>query len=196
MNIHGAAKLVKRGALGLGASGSLAVFALIGPWEGREYVPYQDVGGVWTVCDGITGPDVVLGKTYTDAECDHLLAKHVRKFEIGVNRALRVDVPVETKAAFVSFAYNVGLGAFNRSTLLRKANAGDLREACEELSRWVFVQGQRVRGLENRRVRGDKTRISERTMCLIGLDKEYKTPLFERVYAKFINWINEWGSYA
>lgn len=40
--------------------------------EGREYLPYRDVVGVLTVCDGHTGSDIIPGKRYTDKECDAL----------------------------------------------------------------------------------------------------------------------------
>lgn len=132
-------------------------------WEGREYTPYYDIGGVLTVCDGHTGSDIVLNKVYTDAECDVLLAKDLTIAENGVNRGLKVEVPPQTKAAFISFTFNVGVGAFQRSTLLRKANSGDLYGACNEMSRWVYVKGVRIRGLENRR-------ISERALCYEGLE--------------------------
>ncbi|MFD3176123.1 glycoside hydrolase family protein, partial [Escherichia coli] len=37
--------------------------------EGVSYIPYKDIVGVWTVCHGHTGKDIMLGKTYTKAEC-------------------------------------------------------------------------------------------------------------------------------
>ncbi|AJJ12169.1 lysozyme domain protein [Yersinia rohdei] len=59
------------------AGGAMAIaIALIGGHdglEGREYVPYYDVVGVLTVCDGHTGKDIILGKCYSDTECDALL---------------------------------------------------------------------------------------------------------------------------
>lgn len=155
----------KFGALTL--AGALATALLVQPWEGRSHEAYRDVGGVLTVCDGITGPDVIIGKTYTDAECDALLVKHVQAHERQVSLALKRPVPELTKAAFISFHYNVGDTQFKRSTLLKLANAGDLRGACEQLSKWVFVKGQFVKGLQNRR-------LSERTLCLKGLNPSYE----------------------
>lgn len=161
---------------------TLAVVLLIQPWEGNRLVPYQDVGGIWTVCAGVTGPDVVPGRIYTEAECRTLNEKHARIHAESAQRLVTFrPVPDLTMAAFISFHYNVGPAAFSRSTLLKKANAGDLLGACEQLSRWVKVGTVTVRGLENRRVHGDATRLSERTVCLIGLDPSYRTPLFERL---------------
>ena len=62
------------------------------------------------------------------------------------------------KAAFLSFAFNVGTGAFCGSTLARKANAGDMRGACAELSRWTLAGGKEMPGLVKRRA-------AERKVC-------------------------------
>jgi len=63
------------------------------------------------------------------------------------------------KAAFVSFAYNVGAGAFCGSTLVKLANSGDMAAACAQLSRWTFAGGKQLKGLVNRRA--DERRICE-----------------------------------
>lgn len=194
MSIATASRQIGKGVLGMSAAGTLAFATLIGPWEGRVYTPYYDVGGVLTVCDGITGPAVKAGKIYTDRECDKLAAKEVNAHEARLDQCLNVDLPIETKAAFISFTFNVGSGAACRSTLIRKANAGDLYGACNQLSRWVFVNGKKYRGLENRRFRGDSHRISERTLCMAGLDKDFKTPLLERVLVAYKDWRSSWGS--
>lgn len=141
----------------------LAVTLLIQPWEGNELKPYLDVGGVPTVCAGVTGEDVIMGKVYTKQECEKLNEKHAAIHAVSVNRLVTYrPISDKTMASFISFHYNVGAGAFAESTLLKKANAGDLIGACNELSRWVFVKGVKVKGLENRR-------ISERALCLEGL---------------------------
>ena len=58
------------------AGGAIAIAAvMVKPLEGVEYDPYRDVIGVWTVCYGHTGKDIMLGKTYTHSECDALLNK-------------------------------------------------------------------------------------------------------------------------
>ena len=156
----------KTAAVGLSAAAIIAV-GLIQPFEGRVYKPYRDMGGVLTVCDGHTGVDIIENKTYTDAECDVLLKNDVTRIEVAVNKALKVPVPDLTRAAFISFTYNVGTRAFELSTLLQLANAGDLEGACDQLSRWVFVKGVMINGLINRR-------ISERTLCMKGIDENYE----------------------
>lgn len=119
--------------------------------EGRRYTPYQDVAGVLTVCDGHTGPDIVKGKTYTDADCDRLLNTDLNVVQQGVDSLVQVPLREYERAALYSFAYNIGLTAFASSTLLKKLNAGDDLGAREELHRWVFAAGKKRTGLINRR---------------------------------------------
>ena len=191
-SVGGVATAARMGVLGMSVAGTLATGLLIKPWEGREYVAYQDVGGVWAYCDGITDKKYLRlpPYRYTDDECDIHLAREVNAHEDRLQACLNpeIELPELTKASFVSFTFNVGSGAACRSTLVRKANAGDLEGACNELSNWVFVGKQKFRGLENRRFKGDATRVSERTVCRIGIDPAYKTPLFEKVYVGYKNW--------
>ena len=110
--------------------------------EGRRYYAYQDVVGVWTVCDGHTGADIRRGHRYTDKECDNLLKGDLRKVANVIDPLIKVPIPKPTRAALYSFTYNVGTGAFSRSTLLRKLNAGDVPGACKELQRWTYAGGK------------------------------------------------------
>lgn len=127
--------------------------------EGRVYEPYKDVAGVWTVCDGHTGSDIVKGKTYTDRECDRLMWNDLQPVKIAVDSMVKVPLGEYPRAALYSFTYNVGTSAFSKSTLLKKLNAGDQDGACEELRRWVYAGGMKWKGLMNRR-------DMERSLCL------------------------------
>ena len=91
--------------------------------EGRRYYAYQDVVGVWTVCDGHTGTDIRHGHRYTDRECDSLLKADLQKVASAIDPLIKVRIPDPTRAALYSFTYNVGSGAFASSTLLKKLNA-------------------------------------------------------------------------
>lgn len=154
----------KRSALvGLSAAALIAA-PVVQQWEGRVYLPYKDVGGVWTVCDGYAGSDIDVTKTYTDLECDQLLVKEIKEKERGVDKYLVAPVPDKTKAAFISFTYNVGVEAFRKSTLLKLANSGDIKGACNQLPRWRFVKNVEYRGLLNRR-------LSEKALCLEGINQ-------------------------
>jgi GH24 family phage-related lysozyme (muramidase) len=152
-----------------GIAGSATALALainfIGGWEGSETTAYWDhFGAVWTVCSGETR-GVAQGDTYSQAECDAMLAVGVLDFERQLDACLTNEdsIPVNAKIAFVSWTYNIGAGAACGSTLVRKANAGDLDGACRELPRWNKAGGQVIRGLSNRRG-------AERRMCLDALE--------------------------
>jgi len=149
-----------------GSGGAMVIaIALLGGHdgvEGRRYAAYQDVGGVWTVCDGITGTDVRRGHRYTDSECDALLTKHLTPVKRVVDSRVKVPIDDYTRASLYSFAYNVGTGAFERSSLLRHLNGGDTKRACDDLRAWVNVNGQRNRGLVYRR-------YIDHTVCMMGV---------------------------
>lgn len=127
--------------------------------EGRRYEVYKDVAGVWTVCDGHTGRDIIIGKTYTDRECDALLRKDLQPAKRTVDRLVKAPLGEYQRAALYSFVFNVGSDAFSKSTLLRKLNSGDHVGACDEMRRWVYAGGMKWKGLQNRRE-------MERSMCL------------------------------
>lgn len=122
-----------------------------GGLEGREYVPYKDVVGIITVCDGHTGKDIIPNKRYSDAECDALTKADLERIAKQVNPSIKVKTTETQLAAIYSFSYNVGANAFINSTMLKKLNAGDYSGACDELKRWVYAGGKKWKGLMNRR---------------------------------------------
>jgi lysozyme len=132
--------------------------------EGRVYEPYKDVAGVWTVCDGITGAGVIQSKHYTDRECDSLLWQRVRQVKAQVDPLVKVPLSEYQRAALYSFTYNVGIGSFSKSMLLKRLNAGDQEGACNELRRWVYAGGVKWKGLLNRRE-------MEQSLCLGDFEK-------------------------
>ncbi|ECO4847830.1 lysozyme [Salmonella enterica] len=141
-----------------GGAGAIAIAAALitGPndndgLEGVRYRPYQDVVGVWSVCYGHTGKDIMLGKTYTPAECKALLDKDLNAVARQINPYIKVPIPEATRGALYSFAYNVGAGNFRASTLLRKINQGDINGACDQLRRWTYAGGKKWKGLVTRR---------------------------------------------
>ena len=127
----------------VGGSGAITIAAVMlgnaDGLEGRRYYAYQDVVGVWTVCDGHTGTDIRRGDRYTDKECDNLLRADLRKVANTIDPLIKVGIPEPTRAALYSFTYNVGSDAFASSTLLKKLNAGDVTGACKELQRWTVI---------------------------------------------------------
>ncbi|HEN3632634.1 TPA: lysozyme [Yersinia enterocolitica] len=149
---------------GVVAGGAMAIaIALVGGsdgLEGREYMPYYDVVGVLTVCDGHTGKDIILGKRYSDTECDALLHQDLIPVFAAIDRIVNVPMSDFRKAALASFGYNVGITAMTNSTMVKKLNRGDTSGACDELRRWIKAGGKVWKGLVNRRE-------VERELCLM-----------------------------
>ena len=144
-----------------GATAAAIAAAFVPAWEGYQARPYQDEGGIWTVCVGHTG-GVRPGRVYGDPECKAFLETDLKTAFAALDRHQKIDLPEPTRAALASFIFNVGEGSFRRSTLLKKLNAGDVRGACDELPRWVFVAGKPSQGLIRRRQ-------AERDLCLMGV---------------------------
>ena len=133
-----------------GAATIAAIVAFIGPWEGRRYTAYQDIVGVWTICEGHT-KGVKAGDVATDAQCDEMAAQDVAEHNAGIRACITRPMPQNVEIAFTSLAFNVGVGAFCGSTALRRYNAGDDTGACDALNMWVRAGGKVVKGLVNRR---------------------------------------------
>ena len=126
--------------------------SLIKKFEGCRLTSYQDVGKVWTVGWGSTGPHIGQGLTISQAQADAWLREDIDKFAVGVADALKVSVNQNQFDALVSFAYNVGLGAFRSSTLLKLLNdKADANVVASEFLKWVNVDGVPYDGLKNRR---------------------------------------------
>lgn len=121
--------------LALGATGLALLVPMLMHFEGLRNKPYKDATGILTVCYGHTG-GVEPGRNYTDEECLDLLMQDIDKHAPSIS-AITVPLTDGQRAAFVHFAYNVGESSFRSSTLVKKANTGDLPGACAELSRWV-----------------------------------------------------------
>lgn len=137
--------------------------AVVSYYEGYKPTAYRDPVGIPTICYGHTAT-ARLGQTLSQEECTALLETDLGAAFHAVDTRVRVELPPSTRAALASFVYNVGEGAFARSTLLRKLNAGQMHAACYELDRWVYANGHRLNGLVTRRA-------TERELCLAGADE-------------------------
>jgi lysozyme len=156
-------------------AGSLAVItacAFIIPWEGLWTTAKIDTIGTGnppTVCYGET-EGVKVGDRYTKQECEAMLAKKLPRYAAEIARCIKVPISDKTRAAFISFSYNVGSAGFCRSSAARRLNAGDLRGACDALMQWNRAQGRVVKGLTNRRA-------AERKLCLEGINEPVVKPI-------------------
>lgn len=124
--------------------------ALIQQWEGLRLEAYQDVGGVWTIGYGHT-KTAKPGMKISKGQATALLRQDLADAEAAVSSLTTVELSDNQYGALVSLVYNIGAGAFQRSTLLRKLNAGDYAAVPGELARWNKVNGKPVEGLSNRR---------------------------------------------
>lgn len=134
--------------------------ALIADLEGCRLRPYQCSAGVWTSGIGHTA-GVAPRRDITEREAAANLVADVLNTERRLASCAPVKMPQPVYDALVSFAFNVGTGAACRSTLVGFINRQQWAQACDQLSRWVYVSGVKNKGLENRRAR-------ERAWCLKG----------------------------
>ena len=102
--------------------------ALIKSFEGLRLKAYKCPAGVWTVGYGHTGGDVKAGMIITEEEAEELLRQDLERFEEGVENLVEVELNENQFCALVSLAYNIGLGNFKRSTLLKLINKGNQNE--------------------------------------------------------------------
>ncbi len=153
-------KLKKLGAFTV--AGSLAI-GLIGGFEGLRTRAYRDIVGVPTVCFGETR-GVHMGDVHTVEQCKVMFGDALVEFESGIRKCLvRPDsIPDKPYVAMLSLAYNIGTRAFCKSTVVRRANAGDLRGACNAIPMFNKAGGRVVKGLVTRRA-------EDRALCLQGL---------------------------
>ena len=133
---------------------STAGKSIIKEFEGFRAIAYLCPAGVWTVGYGstrINGKPVGKGTKITTEEAEVFLEQDLKSFEDGVSQNVSIELTQNQFDALVCFVYNVGLGNFKKSTLLKKLNAGKLEEAAEEFLKWDKSKGKSLPGLTRRR---------------------------------------------
>ena len=125
--------------------------ALIQEFESCRLRAYLCPAGVWTIGFGATGPDVYQGLVWTQEQADARFYEDLQRFEREVESLLTFEPTSNEFSALVSFAYNVGVNALAKSTLLRKFNSGDTAGAANEFLRWNKANGVPLAGLTRRR---------------------------------------------
>lgn len=107
--------------------------------HGTPYIDKNGKGQPLTVCDGITGAGVVANKYYTEAECYQMGKYRYTNTEKAMPGLLTHwnSYDAYTRATFIDFGWNKGIGALASSTMRAKANAGDLQGACKQNERWT-----------------------------------------------------------
>lgn len=129
--------------------------------------PYLCPAGVWTIGWGHTVRDSI-GRQVKGAEnkkkahsiyqngiameeAERLLAEDVLDFALAIDELINVEINDNQFCAMVSFAFNVGLGAFERSTMLRLLNKGEFDSVPSQIMRWTKAGGRELKGLKRRR---------------------------------------------
>lgn len=133
-----------------------ATVNLVKEFEGLRLQAYQDSVGVWTIGYGTTAAAGVgiapkAGMKITEADAEHYLRAGLEKFAAQVAPLIKVPVTGNEFGACLSLAYNIGPGAFARSSVLRKLNAGDKAGAAKAFALWNKAGGKVLAGLTRRR---------------------------------------------
>lgn len=123
---------------------------LIKHFEGLYLTPYMDVAGIWTIGYGHT-KTVRAGLTITEEEANDLLVGDLRMSSLGVQRLITVPLNDNQFGALTSFAFNVGIGNLENSTLRKLLNRGWYEQVPIQLLRWNKAGGQPYNGLTLRR---------------------------------------------
>jgi lysozyme len=125
---------------------------LIKKYEGLRLKAYLCPANVWTIGWGHTG-DVKKGDVITEHQAEAILDVDLDKFERGVTDLLKGCIYNQNQfSALVSFAFNLGLGALSKSTLLKLFKAGDAKGAADEFTKWKYAAGKVLPGLLKRRI--------------------------------------------
>ena len=144
-----------------------ALIKMLKHHEGVRYRPYRCPARLWSAGVGrLIDPSHLKvpyerrlelpipegwDRTLTEAEVDALLQEDLQRFLPGVLRLCTV-VPLSNRhLALTSFAFNVGLGNLQASTLRQKHNREDYEGAAEEFKKWTLAGGRELPGLVTRR---------------------------------------------
>ena len=134
---------------------------LLAGLEGTRYHAYRDFAmGVWTICEGHTR-GVKEGDTATPAQCAAYKRQDLLEANTEIDRCITTPLSVNQRAALLLSVINLGSAVVCGSTLMRKANDGDIEGACRELTDaknskgeatgWTYAGGKRYAGLMTRR---------------------------------------------
>lgn len=153
----------------LGASVASLAAGLIIHFEGNILQGYLDPSGIPTKCVGDT-TEVIVGKSYSDAECMASLEEQIFKHAKPVLECTpQLKNQVFQLSAAISFAYNIGVSAYCKSDAARYFRQYDFKNGCRSLNtsdtgkpQWITSKGKVLPGLVKRRA-------AERQLCELGV---------------------------
>ena len=145
---------------------------LIKRYEGLRLTAYRCSASVLTIGYGHTSsagaPNVTDGMKITKAEAEKILRRDLKVFEDGVRNSLTRTIPDASFSACVSLAFNIGLGAWRKSTALKLINSGRYGDVPRAFALWNKGGGKVLPGLVKRRA-------DEAKMLAEGFDDEPDT---------------------
>ena len=129
---------------------------LIKRFEGVRSRPYRCSAKLWTVGVGhLIGNGKSLpeawNRTFTEEEINALLIRDLNRFERGIRMYIKVPLRQCEYDSLCSFAFNLGLGTLQRSTLRQNINRNDKEGAAKEILKYCRAGGKIIRGLQIRR---------------------------------------------
>ena len=133
-----------------------ATVDLVKEFEGLELRAYRDPVGIVTIGYGYTnragfGPGVKMGDVWTEEQAEDMLWQGLEVFANQIRPMFKREATPNQFGAMLSLAYNIGTGAFGKSTCLKRFNAGDIEGAAEALTWFNKAGGKVLRGLVRRR---------------------------------------------
>jgi lysozyme len=131
------------------AASTLVGIAVHEGYKDEAYIPVR--GDVPTIGFGTTAGVKMGDKTTPERSLVRLLDEIEGVYAAGVRRCVTVPLYQHEYEAYVSLAYNIGVGAFCGSTLVKLLNQERYIEACEQIKRWNRAGGKVLRGLTIRR---------------------------------------------
>ncbi|WP_346828418.1 lysozyme [Serratia inhibens] len=143
--------------------------------EGQSQIAYQDAGGIWTICGGVTvvdGKRVTKGMRLATDQCKQIDTAAQKKALDWVDRNVKVTLTEPQKVGIASFCpWNIGPAKCFTSTFYKKLNADDRPGACREIRRWIFDGGRDCRIRSNNCFGQVARRDQEAELACWGLDK-------------------------
>jgi lysozyme len=133
-----------------------ATVDLVKEFEGFSAKAYKCPAGIWTIGYGTTanagvGITPKEGMTISKSDAEAYLQAGLEKFADQIEPSITAPVNENEFGAFVSLAYNIGPGAFRKSSALRHFNEGDKAKAASGLLLWNKAGGKVLKGLTRRR---------------------------------------------
>jgi len=138
---------------------SIQTLKFVAGYEGFFATPYNDPAGFATIGFGhllglrpVTKADRQEWGRITRTQGYQILRKDLAGADAAVRRLVKVPLTANQLSALTSFVFNVGVGAFTDSTLLRYLNSGEpSAKVANEFGRWVYAGGKKLPGLIRRR---------------------------------------------